>query len=76
MVGIPGFMNQMQGKEVKPKEVEMSNELFRLSGKDEGCCVEGSWIHWCMFACNVLASKNTGLIAPDVYAEGLSNDNY
>lgn len=76
IVGIQGLMNQIKGIKVEPKKVEMSNNVFRLSGKDESCCVEGSWLDWCMFACNVLASENTKLIAPDIYAEGLSNKNY
>lgn len=74
--GLTGLMNQMRGVEVKPKEVKMSKEKFRLSGKDESCCVEGSWLDWCLFACNILASKNTELIAPELYAPTLSNDNY
>lgn len=49
---------------------------FRLSGKDETCCVEGSWLHWVCFACNVLASENTKMICPDLYEPELANNNY
>jgi hypothetical protein len=76
IVGITGLMNQMKGKLPEPKEVKMDNNKFRLHGKDESCCVEGSWLDWCLFACNILASKNTKLIAPDLYATGLSNNHY
>jgi hypothetical protein len=49
---------------------------FRLSGKDESCCVEGTWFDWCCFACNVLASRNTELMCPELYEAALDNDNY
>lgn len=75
-VGIAGLMNQMRGIEIKPTEVKMGKDKFRLSGKDESCCVEGTWLHWCLFACNILASKNTELIAPELYAPSMENDNY
>jgi hypothetical protein len=53
-----------------------SGDKFRLSGKDESCCVEGSWFDWCCFACNVLASENTNVLCPDLYEPALGNDNY
>ena len=49
---------------------------FRLSGKDESCCVEGTWLDWCCFACNVLASPNTEAMCPDLYEPALENNNY
>lgn len=76
MMGIAGLVNQKLGRDVSPKDIKLSNQYFRLSGKDESCCVEGSWLDWCMFACNVLASKNTELIAPKIYAPTMANNNY
>lgn len=49
---------------------------FRLHGKDEGCCVEGTWYDWCCFACNILAHENTKIACPDVYEPLLENNNY
>lgn len=51
-------------------------DYFYLHGKDESCCVEGTWLDWCMFACNILASDNTKVCCPELYAPGLANDNY
>lgn len=76
IVGIKGLMNQVKGIDKKPIEVKMGKDKFRLSGKDDSCCVEGTWLHWCLFACNILASENTKLIAPELYAPELNNDNY
>jgi hypothetical protein len=78
MMGIEGMMRRNAGMKDEDliKQVKMDGDLFRLSGKDEGCCVEGSWLHWCTFACNVLASENTELVAPTLYAPGLKNSNY
>lgn len=76
MMGLAGLFNQAKGVDIKPKEVKMGKDRFRLSGKDDSCCVEGSWLDWCMMACNILASKNTELICPELYAPTLSNDNY
>ena len=53
-----------------------TGDKFRLSGKDESCCVEGTWFDWCCFACNVLASKNTELMCPELYEPALDNNNY
>ena len=53
-----------------------SDDKFRLSGKDESCCVEGTWFDWCCFACNVLASKNTNVLCPELYEPALANNNY
>lgn len=58
------------------KEVKLDTNMFRLSGKDESCWVEGSWNQWCMFACNVLASKNTEIVCPELYAPKLTNNCY
>jgi hypothetical protein len=74
--GIMGLLKQTQGIEEKPKDVKMSDKLFRLSGKDESCCVEGTWLDWVCFACNVLASENTKLVCPDFYELDLANANY
>lgn len=70
------FLAQMSGKEIKPKEVKMEATKFRLSGKDESCVVEGTWLDWVMFACNVLADANTKQVCPEIYAPGLKNSNY
>lgn len=75
-MGMAGLMNMMKGVEVKPKDIKLGKDKFRLSGKDESCCVEGSWLDWCLFACNIIASKNTEIIAPELYAPTLQNDNY
>lgn len=75
-VGLKGLFNLFKDTNIEPKEIKMSGNKFRLSGKDESCCVEGSWLDWCMFACNVLASKNTEIICPELFALDLKNDNY
>ncbi len=51
-------------------------DYFYLHGKDASCCVEGTWLDWCMFACNILANENTKLCCPELYAPGLANNNY
>ena len=45
-------------------------------GKDESCQFEGSWYDMVCFARNILASKNTKLIAPKYYKPKWENDNY
>jgi hypothetical protein len=52
------------------------DEKFRLFGKDESCCVEGTWLDWCCFACNVLSSQNTKAMCADLYEPMLANSNY
>jgi len=76
IVGINALKNMLTGREPKPKNVKMGKDKIRLSGKDESCCVEGSWLDWCMFACNILANKNTEIFAPELYAPTMKNDNY
>lgn len=53
-----------------------TGDKFRFSGKDESCCVEGTWFDWCCFACNVLASENTRIMCPALYEPMLANSNY
>lgn len=53
-----------------------SGDRFRLHGKDESCLVEGTWRDWVCFACNILASKNTELACPELFAPHLANQNY
>lgn len=45
-------------------------------GKDESCQFEGTWWDMICFARNVLASKNTELVAPEFYRPDWVNDNY
>lgn len=70
------FMEQIMGVELKPVKVKMDKTKFRLYGKDESCVVEGTWLDWVMFACNILADQNTKLVCPELYAPGLLNHNY
>ncbi len=50
--------------------------MFWMYGKDESCCIEGSWYDWCCFACNILASENTLQSCPALYEPKMKNDNY
>lgn len=75
-VGIPGLYNPNRDEILRNPPKRDTGDKFRLSGKDESCCVEGSWFDWCCFACNVLASQNTNVLCPDLYEPALSNDNY
>lgn len=74
-VGIAGLMNPNR-EEIFRNPPKRTTEKFRGSGKDESCCVEGSWWDWVCFACNVLSSENTKIVCPDAYEPKLANDNY
>lgn len=65
--------DQIRQRYEKPRH---TGNKFRLHGKDESCCVEGTWFDWCCFACNILASENTKLMCPDLYEPVLANNNY
>lgn len=65
--------DQIRQRYEKPRD---TGDKFRLSGKDEGCCVEGTWFDWCCFACNILASENTQIMCADLYEPALANGNY
>ena len=73
--GINGLFNPDKDLSNAPV-VKNPDDLFRFHGKDESCVVEGTWFDWVAFACNVLASKNTEAVAPELYEPKLSNDNY
>lgn len=73
--GLAGIFNPDKDISNAPV-VSNPDDMFRLHGKDEGCVVEGTWFDWVAFACNVLASENTKLVAPDLYEPKLSNGNY
>jgi len=73
--GIAGLFNPDKDLRNAPV-VKNPDDLFRFHGKDESCCVEGTWFDWVAFACNVLASKNTEVVAPSLYEPKLGNDNY
>lgn len=73
--GLAGLFNPDKDLENAPV-VKNPDDMFRLSGKDESCCVEGTWFDWVAFACNVLANKNTQLVAPKLYEPKLENGNY
>ncbi len=45
-------------------------------GKDESCQFEGTWWDMICFARNILASKNTELVAPEYFKPEWENDNY
>ena len=45
-------------------------------GKDESCQFEGTWWDMMCFARNVLASKNTALVAPEFYKPEWKIHNY
>lgn len=66
----------LTGNHPAPTKKPLGDNLFFLHGKDDSCQVEGTWLGWVMFACNIIASKNTEIICPDIYAEGMANDNY
>lgn len=44
---------------------------FRLYGSESGTCVEGTWLHWVTFACNILSSENTKICCPELYCPEL-----
>lgn len=73
--GIAGLMNPDKDLSNAPV-VNNPDDMFRLHGKDESCCVEGTWFDWVAFACNVLASKNTFHVAEQLFEPKLSNGNY
>jgi hypothetical protein len=73
--GLAGLMNPDKDISQAPV-VSNSDDMFRLHGKDESCCVEGTWFDWVAFACNVLASENTKIVAPALYEPKLANSNY
>lgn len=76
MVGMNAIKHLQSGTEGKPKKVSMDKSKFRLTGKDESCCVEGTWWDWCCFAGNILAAKNTKNVCPELYTKTLKNGNY
>lgn len=45
-------------------------------GKDESCQFEGTWWDMICFARNVLANRNTMLVAPEYYKPEWENHNY
>lgn len=51
-------------------------DKFLLHGKDSSCYIEGMWLDWVCFAMNILASENTKIVAPEMYAPELKNENY
>lgn len=73
--GMAGLFNPDKDLSHAPV-VKNPDDMFRLYGKDESCMVEGTWFDWVAFACNVLASENTKLVAPDLYEPKLANENY
>lgn len=73
--GLAGLLNPDKDLSNAPV-VKNPDNMFRLSGKDESCVVEGTWFDWVAFACNVLASENTKLAAPELYEPALQNSNY
>lgn len=73
--GFAGLLNPDKDISNAPL-VKNPDNMFRMHGKDEGCCVEGTWFDWVAFACNVLASKNTEVVAPELYEPKLQNSNY
>lgn len=73
--GLAGLFNPDKNLENAPV-VKNPDDMFRLHGKDESCCVEGTWFDWVAFACNVLGSENTKLVAPELYEPKLQNGNY
>lgn len=78
-VGMAAIRKALRGEKNRPEEaprIQNSLDRFRLSGKDESCVVEGTWFDWVCFACNILASKNTQALCPNLYEPALANDNY
>lgn len=73
--GIAGLFNPDKDLSNAPV-VNNPDDMFRLHGKDEGCCVEGTWFDWVAFACNILGSENTKAVAPALYEPKLQNGNY
>lgn len=73
--GFAGLLNPDKDISNAPL-VKNPDNMFRFHGKDEGCCVEGTWFDWVAFACNVLASENTKAVAPELYEPKLQNGNY
>lgn len=51
-------------------------DWFVGTGKDQNCFLEGTWWDMICFARNILASKNTELVAPEYYHPEWENDNY
>lgn len=52
------------------------DDWFVGSGKDQSCFLEGTWWDMICLARNILASENTGLVAPEYYLPEWKNDNY
>lgn len=75
-VGVEGLFNPKAKEILMNPPKDSSYDKWRGHGKDDSCCVEGNWYHWCCLACNVLASGNTSLCCPELYEPALSNDNY
>jgi len=75
-VGIEGLKNHLAGKDIEPIKTDLPKSKFYLHGKDDSCMVEGFWRDWVCFALNILASKNTELIAPELFESELANSNY
>lgn len=55
---------------------ERLSDWFVGYGKDESCQFEGTWWDMICFARNVLANKNTELVAPEFYKPEWKSDNY
>lgn len=51
-------------------------DWFVGTGKDESCYLEGTWWDMICLARNILASKNTELVAPEYYHPEWENNNY
>lgn len=63
----------------KRVNIEYANTLddwFVGYGKDDYCQLEGTWWDMICLARNILASKNTELVAKEFYHPEMSNDNY
>lgn len=55
---------------------EWLSDWFVGTGKDESCYLEGTWWDMICLARNILASKNTELVAPEYYHPEWENYNY
>lgn len=55
---------------------DYSNDWFYGYGKDESCCLEGTWWDMICLARNILASENTRVAAPEFYHPEFANNNY
>ena len=52
------------------------DDWFVGTGKDESCYLEGTWWDMICLARNILASKNTKMVAPEFYHPEWENINY